>query len=269
MTEQGFEACNEQLRIDEVELNISAIKRGGSKQPILFLHGFGSSKEDYADITLYPDFDDRPFLVYDAPGCGDTSCSDLSKISIPFLVDTALGMLEKSGLKKFHLVGHSMGGLTALYIATRYPEKVLSFIDIEGNIAPEDCFLSRQIIHHENPDPEIFFQSFADRVHEMSAFSSALYSKNLRQKVRPGAVKSIFTSMVYLSDNDNLMDKYLALSCPKMFMYGSQNSTLSYLDHIKRNGVQLSQVPHCGHFPMYSNPPFMWREIAEFIDPLE
>jgi hypothetical protein len=26
---------------------------------------------------------------YDAPGCGETACADLSKISIPFLVETA------------------------------------------------------------------------------------------------------------------------------------------------------------------------------------
>jgi pimeloyl-ACP methyl ester carboxylesterase len=32
-----------------------------------------------------------------------------------------------------------------------------------------------------------------------------------------------------------------------------------------RNGVQLAEIPHCGHFPMYSNPVRMWARIAEFL----
>ncbi|WP_235026134.1 alpha/beta fold hydrolase, partial [Caballeronia arationis] len=38
-----------------------------------------------------------------------------------------------------------------------------------------------------------------------------------------------------------------------------------YLPHMLRNGVQLAEIPHCGHFPMYSNPVRMWARIAEFL----
>jgi pimeloyl-ACP methyl ester carboxylesterase len=48
-------------------------------------------------------------------------------------------------------------------------------------------------------------------------------------------------------------------------MYGEQNASLSYLSHIQARGVRLSEIPRCGHFPMYSNPAFMWREIGEFL----
>jgi pimeloyl-ACP methyl ester carboxylesterase len=58
-------------------------------------HGFGSTKEDYADFALEPALAGRPFLAYDAPGCGQTWCEDLSKISIPFLVKTAQAVLRK------------------------------------------------------------------------------------------------------------------------------------------------------------------------------
>ena len=72
--------------------------------------------------------------------------------------------------------------------------------------------------------------------------------------------------MVDLSDNGDLMNRFLGLPCPKMFMFGAQNRSLSYLDHIEANGVRLSEIPDCGHFPMYSNPALMWRELAEFIE---
>jgi len=254
------------FEIDGTALEIAAIHRDGSRAPLVFLHGFGSTKEDYADIVRYPAFNDRPFLAYDAPGCGETICADLSKISIPFLVETALAMLDRKGIEKFHLVGHSMGGLTALMIADAYPERVLSFIDIEGNITSEDCFLSRQIVEHAHSSSETFFDAFIQRTSQLPAYASALYAASLRHKVREGAVKGIFSSMVDLSDHGELMQKFLNLPCPRMFMYGDQNASLSYLDHIEANGVRLSKIPYCGHFPMYSNPAVMWQEIATFID---
>nr|WP_218627620.1 alpha/beta hydrolase [Pseudomonas sp. dw_612] len=245
-------------------MNVAALHRDGVLAPIVFLHGFGSTKEDYADIVQQAAFAGHPFLAYDAPGCGETRCSDLSSISIPFLMQTALQVLEHFDIERFHLVGHSMGGLTALMLAHRFPERVLSFVDIEGNIAPEDCFLSRQIDDYPSDDPEVFFTAFIERARQAPAYASALYSASLRHKVRAGAVRGIFRSMVELSDNADLMGKFLGLKCPRLFMYGEQNASLSYLSHIASQGVRLAPIPACGHFPMYSNPLEMWRQIADF-----
>ena len=61
------------------------------------------------------------------------------------------------------------------------------------------------------------------------------------------------------------MQRFLGLPCPKLFMYGDQNSTLSYLSDIAAKGVELAEIPQCGHFPMYANAPEMWRRISQFI----
>ncbi|MEM9628340.1 MAG: alpha/beta hydrolase [Pseudomonadota bacterium] len=262
----AFTRAEHDLTIDGVSLRLPAISRGGTRAPMVFLHGFGSTKEDYADIVHHMAFDDHPFFAYDAPGCGESDCSDLSKIDIPFLVRTAEAMLAWAGIEKFHLVGHSMGGLTALMLAHAHPERILSFTDIEGNIAPEDCFLSRQIIEHADPDPDRFFDAFIERTLHQPAFASALYAASLRHKVRAGAVRGIFTSMVELSDHGGLMEKFLGLPCPKMYMFGEQNRSLSYLDDIEAKGVRLAEITHCGHFPMYSNPIAMWQAIASFLE---
>ena len=251
--------------IDGTELTISAFRRESEKAPILFLHGFGSTKEDYADIEHHPAFDQHGVLAYDAPGCGQSACGNASSVDIPFLVKTALAMLEAEHIERFHLVGHSMGGLTALMLASAHPERVLSFCNIEGNIAPEDCFLSRQIHDYPADDPHAFMSAFIDRASKAPAWSSPLYARGLPHNVRPEVVRGIFTSMVDLSDNAGLMARFLDLPCPKMFMYGDQNATLSYLPYIAAQGVELAEIPECGHFPMYANPPEMWRRIAQFI----
>ncbi|ALL70747.1 putative hydrolase (plasmid) [Paraburkholderia caribensis MBA4] len=254
-----------ELRVRGANLSISTIFRSGTREPILFLHGFGSTKEDYADIVRLKVFSGRPFIAYDAPGCGESMCSDLSAVDIPFLVETARAVLEHMQVQRFHVVGHSMGGLTSLMLAHEEHERVISFIDIEGNVAPEDCFLSRQIFTHAADDPHEFLAHFIERTRQSPEFSSSLYATSLKHKVRAEAVRSIFTSMVDLSDHGDLMTRYLGLSCKKMFMFGEQNSHLSYLPQLEAAGVKLARISRSGHFLMYSNPVEMWDQIAGFI----
>jgi pimeloyl-ACP methyl ester carboxylesterase len=89
---QGLHHNTVPLQVDGVTVDVATIGRSGPLEPIVFLHGFGSTKEDYAHIVRHPAFDGRPFLSWDAPGCGGSDCGDLSKVSIPFLVATAEAM---------------------------------------------------------------------------------------------------------------------------------------------------------------------------------
>jgi pimeloyl-ACP methyl ester carboxylesterase len=255
--------------VGEVKLDVATIHCDGECAPILFLHGFGSTKEDYADVVLHPMLANRKVIAYDAPGCGETVCEDLRKISIPFLVETAKAILDRFGIDRFHLVGHSMGGLTALMLAHDDPERVLSFIDIEGNVAPEDCFISRQIFDFPAIDEATFLDELIERTWSSASYSCALYAASLRNKVRAHAVRGILTSMVELSDHGNLIAKLLSLPCPRMFMYGEQNASLSYLSHLKAGGVSVARISCSGHFPMYSNPVEMWATIAAFLADIE
>jgi len=263
LTDVRYEQAD--LRIGGVGLAVATAGRGGGLAPVVFLHGFGSTKEDYLDFAGRPAFTGRPFLAYDAPGCGETRCDDLPGISIPFLVTTARAVLDHAGIRRFHLVGHSMGGLTALMLAHQEPDRVLSFTDIEGNLAPEDCFLSRQILSHPRDEDGGFLDDMAERARRSCSSSSALFAAGLRHKVRPGAVRGIFQSMVDLSDRGDLMPTFLALPCPRMFMYGDENSTLSYLAKLAAGSVELAEIPHSGHWPMYANPVAMWERLAAFV----
>ena len=216
------------LSIDGTALEISAIHRRGERSPILFLHGFGSTKEDSADIVRQKACEGQPFAAFDAPGCGETRCADLSKVSIAFQADTARAVADQLGFERFHLVGHSMGGLAALMLAHAHPDRVLSFVNIKGNLAPEDCFLSRQIFDYPQSDVELFFDEFVERTRLAPNYSSALYAASLRHKVHVGAIDGIFRSMVDLSDNGDLLNKFVSLPFPKMFMFGVQEATVSF-----------------------------------------
>ena len=254
------------LQVEGVNLNLSTIHNLNANPPILFLHGFGSCKEDLADIILNSALQNYGYLAFDAPGCGHSHSDNLSATDIPFLVATASAVLSNFRITKFHIMGHSMGGLTALLLAHQHPDRVLSFVDIKGNLAPEDCFLSRQIFNFPSEDPEAFLDAFITRIRQTKSFASPLYASTLRARVQAGVVHPIFQSMVRLSDNEDLLGIFLRLPCPKMFMFGEENRGLSYLERLGKEGVELANIPESGHFPMYSNPVEMWRRIAAFLE---
>ena len=257
------------LTVGGTPSRVRCIYSDGHKLPVLLLHGFGSTKEDFADLIFYPQFQDRPVYAYDAPCFGESTCADPSALSIPFLKEVATQLIIKFGFRRFHLVGHSMGGLTALLLAHSLQDRVLSFTSIEGNLAPEDCFLSRQILEYPPDDTDEFLESFIARVSTNGEFSSLLYAINLRHKVNAGAVAPVFRSMVHFSDHENLLTKFLNLQCHKMFVYGESNSSLSYLDKLNEEGVPLCQIAYSGHFPMYANPTALWVSLGDFLNQSE
>jgi pimeloyl-ACP methyl ester carboxylesterase/gamma-glutamylcyclotransferase (GGCT)/AIG2-like uncharacterized protein YtfP len=251
-----------QIDVDGGDMRIDLLHRVGPRAAIVFLHGFGSTKEDYADIMFWPAFDGHAVLAWDAPGFGLSKTSDPDRLNIPFLVSVAKQMLAHFDIERFHLVGHSMGGLTALLLAHELGDRVLSFTNIEGNVAPEDCFLSRQIITHFDENPEGFMQDFQERNRVSPFFSHHLYAVALPLKVQSTSPRPIFESMVQLSDNAPLMDWFIGLPGAKAFVHGDQNAGLSYLPRLRESGVEVVSIPHSGHFPMYANPPAMWAAIA-------
>ncbi|PWY76017.1 alpha/beta-hydrolase [Aspergillus sclerotioniger CBS 115572] len=246
------------LQINGVNLTISTMHNNlttSTKPPILFLHGFGSCKEDLADIAIHPSFQSHGYLAFDGPGCGHTSSNNLSATDIPFLVATASAVLSHFQITQFHLIGHSMGGLTALLLAHQHPTRVLSFIDIKGNLAPKTA------------SSVAFMDAFITRTATAKSYGSPFYASTLRARVRSGAVRAIFESMVRLSDEEDLLGMFLNLSCEKMFMFGEENRGLSYLPRLGEDErVELAEIRESGHFPMYSNPVEMYKRIAGFLE---
>ncbi|KAJ4115393.1 hypothetical protein NW768_011245 [Fusarium equiseti] len=257
------------FRINDLSFSLSTIRRDGPLAPIVFLHGFGGTKEDYVDIALNPLFAGRPFLAYDCPGSGESTMSDLSQLSMPLLVSVAEHVLAKFNITEYHLVGHSMGGLVSNLLAQRQSSSILSFINIKGNLAPEDCFLSRQVLHYPSDDPEVFVDEFIKRTRQAPLYGNGLYAACFRSKVQSAVVRPTFLSMVECTDNGRLLEAFEEFDFPRMYMFGEQYASLTYLPRLVKAGVELAEIPHSGHFAMYSNPVAMWERIAQFVSRVE
>ena len=100
----------------------------GAGPPLVMLHGASSSAlEDWA--AQRPLFR-KAFRVYlvDARAHGGTRWDVRQGFDRDMLVEDLLAFADGLGLSTFHLIGFSMGAMTALVFATRYPERLRTAI---------------------------------------------------------------------------------------------------------------------------------------------
>ena len=100
----------------------------GAGPPLVLLHGATSSgREDYAaQVPLLS----QAFLVHvpDARGHGRTKWDAGDGFEYSWLVDDLEAFVDTLGLSTFHLVGFSMGAMTALQFAVRSPERLRTLV---------------------------------------------------------------------------------------------------------------------------------------------
>jgi pimeloyl-ACP methyl ester carboxylesterase len=102
----------------------------GSGDPILFLHGFTLDRRMWRRQMDY--FSKRfRVIAYDSRGHGKSSCPESGYSRADRVVDLR-NFADKLSLNKFHLVGLSMGGATALGYAIDYPETLLSLTLVDS-----------------------------------------------------------------------------------------------------------------------------------------
>jgi pimeloyl-ACP methyl ester carboxylesterase len=130
MSGLGLEPREAQVKYAGRPLRVRYV-RGGSGPPVLLLHGLASSIGTYRSVFsgLAKDHDT---IALDFPGFGGSEIpGDESVSDLPGAV---LSFLEGQGLGRTSIVGHSMGGAVAAWIAGTHPEVVdhLALVDAAG-----------------------------------------------------------------------------------------------------------------------------------------
>jgi pimeloyl-ACP methyl ester carboxylesterase len=100
----------------------------GAGPPLLVLHGATTSGGQ--DLASQLDRLATAFLVYlpDARGHGGSSWDPELGIRTADLVSDARAFADELGLDTFHLLGFSMGAMTALHVAATWPERVRTLV---------------------------------------------------------------------------------------------------------------------------------------------
>ena|SRR5206468_11706861 len=68
------------------------------------------------------------------------------------------------------------------------------------------------------------------------------------------------------SDSGRLLQEFLAMPVPRLFLYGTANSTLSYLPRLRQSDVEVHEIARSAHFLFYDNPVDTFDAIARFVN---
>ena len=251
----------------------------GAGKPILFLHEFGGDMRSWDDQVRHfargwrcVRAAARGYPPSDAPD--DPACYGQD-----FSTRDAVAVLDAAGVAKAHIVGLSMGGYTALTLAMRFPERVLSCTAavagsgsfrptrdafVRDSLAQADAFERAGRIDAETyglgparvqlavKDP-IAWRKFADGMAEHPARAAAAV---LRRVV-------VGRTPLY-----ELEAELAAIACPVLLLVGDEDEpTLDVNLRLKRlmPVARLAVLPGSGHLINLEEPALFNRLVERFI----
>ncbi|GAA3161434.1 alpha/beta fold hydrolase [Rhodococcus baikonurensis] len=101
-----------------------SLQAGSGDEAVIFLHGTSGHLEAFAR-NIAPHAESYRVHAIDMLGHGYTGKPDYP-YEIPRYVEHLVNYLDAVGLDRVHLVGESLGGWVAAYLASEQPERVLS-----------------------------------------------------------------------------------------------------------------------------------------------
>ncbi len=105
----------------------------GKGEPVLLLHGVGSSSASWVDFMACAGeaLRGRRLIAWDAPGYGDSSRLPQDAPMAADYAGALHAMLDTLGVNQFELIGHSLGALIAGAFAAAHPARVRALIMLD------------------------------------------------------------------------------------------------------------------------------------------
>ncbi|MEL6651810.1 MAG: alpha/beta fold hydrolase [Bacteroidota bacterium] len=264
-------------------------KKIGKGTPIVVLHGGPGLSHDYFLPHLETLGGQYQLIFYDQRYAGKSSLEgDTLGLDMDQLVEDLEFLRDQFGLEKMNLMGHSWGGLLAMWYAKKYPEKLNSLIFV-NSIAPNrnyswlaDSLAEKRFSDHDRQllsdwyrsdeyrdgDPKAYY--YIQRLSYKSGFYNQRKLDSLRIivpedfRVRQRRLYPLYRSMGAYDMVVDLKD----LEVPSLFIHGDYDPTpevaLTQLVDVLPN-AEMVVLPYCGHFSFIEAPEQFERVIRQFM----
>jgi pimeloyl-ACP methyl ester carboxylesterase len=261
-------------RLDEITVEwrgrpfaLPYLYREGTGGPcVFFVHGLGGAKENFYSAFQSPALADCTLLTFDEPGTGLAAFDPDAGLDVSALADMVQSVAAQLLPKPYFLAGASMGGLITLLQLRRHGVgRIQGLINLEGNLCPEDCMFSRRVVSHKLESFEPVFRQMMGELRASRFAGDQIIAHNMALNVDIRAYHAYAFETVAESDSGRLIEEFLALRIPRLFLYGDANKTLSYLPRLRASSVQVTDVPSSAHFLFYDNPVDTFQAIGEFV----
>ncbi len=230
-----------------------------AKPTIVFVHGAGLDHSWFGLQSRYFGYHGYNVLAVDLPGHGRSEGPPLE--SVAEMADWTVRLLDAAGIERAALVGHSMGGLTAIECAARHPARVerIALLGVAYPMKVSAAFLEAARCN----DPAAFdmdtIWGHAPRVPLAGNPNPGMwmYGDTLARlaRLRPGV---LHVGLKACNDYDTGLESAAKIRCPVLFVLGSRD-----LMTPPRNATQLIQafksaqtvlLPPSGHSLMAEAP---------------
>ena len=132
-----------QVTSQDVQLRVEHTPRPGAPA-LLLLNSLGTSLEMW-DEQLQPLSERFELIRFDARGHGKSTIGAHKEATMDVLATDALNVLDVCGVARTHLCGVSLGGMIAMQIATKWPDRVLkaALCNTSPHMPPRDNWETR------------------------------------------------------------------------------------------------------------------------------
>ena len=268
----GARILGVKVKIDGIFL--SCLFQKGTSEAIVFIHGLGSSKEDFLEAFRREEFQPFTLLAADLVGFGDSDKPAVFSYTMKDQARILKKTIDRFGVGQFHLVVHSMGGIVGVELCEMMPDRVVSFINAEGNLTAEDATMSRQIA--TKSEEEFTRGGFEQLKRNLEAEFERTGDQGGRrylEALRKATGKSVYqssVSTVYESDHGDLLTRFTQLPFYKCYLYGEKNKDKFVTEKLlKQKGVPVFYIPGIGHAMADDNPDEYYDRVLKTIRRIE
>lgn len=237
---------------------------------MLFLHGLGSSAEDWAP-QIEPFGASHRLLLVDLPGHW-RSARPRGRLTIGAMVDRLEALLARLAEPPVHVVGLSLGGCVALELALRAPARVrsLTLVNAFAKLTPPDAagglrMLARLVLLGTAPMRVV--ASLVARGLFPAPEQAHLYRLAVRSLSRTSR-RTYLASIAALATFD-ARARLGAIACPTLVVAGARDRTVSLASRAALadgiRGARLEIVPDSGHATHYDQPAIFNRLVLDFL----
>jgi pimeloyl-ACP methyl ester carboxylesterase len=250
-----------------------AYKDEGKGQAILCLHAVGHSSKDFLLLYTLP-LEKYRIISIDFPSHGKSTIQEQT-ISATFFAKIVSSFIEKLELKNIILIGNSIGGATAIRVASNNLNiKMLSLsnpggLDKRGILAP---FFLNYMVHFFKKgaaNKKSFQNQFSNYYKKVLTSDTANERKNEIIKdayqLAPLLVQA-WTS--FKTKDEDLRPLIETVQCPVLFTWGMHDQFVQY----RRNKKAIEKFKNfkliqykIGHTPYIECPEIFLNDLQEFI----
>lgn len=231
----------------------------GQGDPVILIHGSGPGVTAYANwrFTIEPLAQKYRVLAPDIAGFGYTERKSDQQYSLDFWVKHLTEWMDAVGVKKARFIGNSFGGSLTLAIASRYPERVESFVlmgaaGVEFELTPE-----LDAIWGYEPSIENMRKIVMSFAYDTSMMTDDLVRSRYEASVRPGYHES-FSKMFEVPRQRHIKalatpdDKIRKIPHRAMVVHGRDDKIVPPTNSTKLHSLlknsDLHMFSNCGHW---------------------